>query len=56
MSLVVRQKVGERGGTAIGTALRLARYFSNSPEFWLNLQGRYELDSFWLYGGKRSLL
>ncbi len=25
-------------------ALRLSAYFSNSPEFWLNLQNRYELD------------
>lgn len=26
------------------TALRLARYFSTSPEFWLNLQARYDLE------------
>ncbi|HEY6445923.1 MAG TPA: HigA family addiction module antitoxin [Acidobacteriaceae bacterium] len=25
------------------TALRLARYFGNSPEFWLNLQQAHEL-------------
>jgi addiction module HigA family antidote len=25
------------------TALRLARYFQTSPEFWLNLQSHYEL-------------
>jgi len=25
------------------TALRLARYFGNSPQFWLNLQTRYAL-------------
>jgi addiction module HigA family antidote len=25
------------------TALRLARYFGNSPQFWLNLQTRYDL-------------
>ena len=25
------------------TALRLARFFSNSPEFWLNLQQMYDL-------------
>jgi addiction module HigA family antidote len=25
------------------TALRLARYFGTSPEFWLNLQSAYEL-------------
>jgi antitoxin HigA-1 len=26
------------------TALRLARYFSTSERFWLNLQGRYDLE------------
>jgi addiction module HigA family antidote len=26
------------------TALRLARYFGTSPEFWLNLQARYDLE------------
>jgi addiction module HigA family antidote len=33
---------GERGITA-DTALRLARYFRTSPEFWLNLQSLYDL-------------
>ena len=35
-----------RGRRAIttDTALRLARYFGTTPEFWLNLQTRYELD------------
>lgn len=33
---------GERGISA-NTALRLAKYFGNSAEFWLNLQIRYEL-------------
>jgi antitoxin HigA-1 len=27
------------------TALRLARYFSTSERFWLNLQSRYDLES-----------
>ena len=35
--------LGERGITA-DTALRLARYFSMSPHFWLGLQMDYELD------------
>ena len=26
------------------TALRLARYFGTSPELWINLQARYDLD------------
>lgn len=34
---------GKRGITA-DTALRLARYFGTSAEFWLNLQTHYELD------------
>ena len=33
---------GQRAITA-DTALRLARYFGSSPEFWLNLQKMYEL-------------
>lgn len=33
---------GERGVTA-DTALRLARYFDTSAEFWLNLQSQYDL-------------
>ncbi len=34
---------GKRGVTA-DTALRLARYFRMSPQFWLGLQMDYELD------------
>lgn len=26
------------------TALRLGRYFGTTPEFWINLQNRYDLD------------
>ncbi len=33
---------GKRGVTA-ETALRLARYFGNSAQFWMNLQSKYEL-------------
>ena len=33
---------GKRGITA-NTALRLARRFNTSPEFWMNLQSAYEL-------------
>jgi len=35
---------GHRGITA-DTALRLARYFGTTPEFWMNLQAAYDLDS-----------
>ena len=34
---------GKRAVTA-DTALRLARYFGTSEQFWLNLQSRYELE------------
>jgi addiction module HigA family antidote len=34
---------GQRGITA-DTALRLGRYFSMSPEFWLNLQTHFDLE------------
>ena len=33
---------GKRGMTA-DTAIRLARYFGTSEEFWMNLQSNYEL-------------
>jgi addiction module HigA family antidote len=35
--------MGDRGITA-DTALRLAHYFGNAPEFWLNLQNQYDLE------------
>jgi addiction module HigA family antidote len=36
--------VAERRGITADTALRFARYFKNSPAFWMNLQTRYELE------------
>jgi addiction module HigA family antidote len=33
-----------RRGVAVDTAFRLARYFGTSPEFWINLQARHDLD------------
>ena len=36
--------VNERRSVTADTALRLARYFKNSPAFWMNLQTRYDLD------------
>ena len=35
--------LGRRGITT-DTALRLGRYFGMTPEFWINLQTRYDLD------------
>jgi plasmid maintenance system antidote protein VapI len=31
-------------GITADTALRLAKLFNTSPEFWLNLQAQYELE------------
>jgi len=33
----------ERRGITPGTALRLARYFNTTPQFWMNLQTSYDL-------------
>ena len=35
--------LGGRGVT-VDTALRLGRYFGTTPEFWINLQPRHDLD------------
>lgn len=35
--------VRERRAVTPDTALRLARYFDTTPEFWLNLQTAYDL-------------
>ena len=46
---VPRSRVNDivRGRRAItaDTALRLARYFGTTPEFWMNLQARYDLET-----------
>jgi len=34
----------EKRGITADTALRLARYFKTTPEFWMNLQKRFELE------------
>jgi addiction module HigA family antidote len=34
---------GQRSIT-VDTALRLAKFFDNSPEFWINLQNHYDLE------------
>jgi addiction module HigA family antidote len=41
ISLIVN---GKRGITA-DTAARLGRYFGTSPQYWLNIQNRFDLDS-----------
>jgi addiction module HigA family antidote len=44
--------LGRRSVTA-DSALRLARYFGNSPQFWLGLQSQYDLDVAEDHLGKR---
>ena len=39
----VNDIVRERRGVSADTALRLARYFGSSAQFWLNLQTAYDL-------------
>ncbi len=39
----INEIVRERRAVTPDTALRLARYFGTTPEFWLNLQTSYEL-------------
>lgn len=39
----VSKIVNEERGITPDTAMRAARYFGNSAEFWLNLQSRYDL-------------
>src|SRR6267378_1905702 len=34
-----------RRGITADTAFRLARYFGTSPEFWINLQARHDLEA-----------
>ncbi len=36
--------VAERRGITASTALRLARYFKTTAQFWLNLQTKYDLE------------
>lgn len=39
----INDVVRERRGITADTAMRLARYFDSTPEFWLNLQLEYDL-------------
>jgi plasmid maintenance system antidote protein VapI len=39
----ITQILNETRGITGDTALRLAHFFGTSPEFWLNLQGLYDL-------------
>lgn len=39
----VNEIIHKRRGISLSTALRLARYFGMSPDFWVNLQLRWDL-------------
>ena len=41
----INQIVKGKAGISAETALRLGRYFQMSPQFWMNLQSQYELES-----------
>ncbi len=49
----VNDIVRERRGITADTALRLARYFDSSPQFWLNLQAAYDLRLAEIAAGKK---
>lgn len=39
----IERLVAERNPVAPDTALRLAKFFGTTPQFWVNLQGSYDL-------------
>ena len=41
----VSQIINGKRKITVDMALRFSRYFGNSPQFWLNLQNHYELES-----------
>ena len=45
--------VREKRGITPDTALRLARYFDSTPQFWLNLQTSYDLKTAQLASGPK---
>ncbi|HEV2462255.1 MAG TPA: HigA family addiction module antitoxin [Acidobacteriaceae bacterium] len=50
----INQIINGKRGITSDTALRLAKYFGNSPEFWLNLQQMYDLSKTRLESGGLS--
>jgi antitoxin HigA-1 len=40
----IERIVNEQSGISADTALRLAKAFGTTPEFWLNLQSRYAVE------------
>lgn len=51
----IQEIIAGRRGISADTAVRLATYFGNSAEFWLNCQTAYELEMM-DYLGKRAAI
>lgn len=49
----IQEIASERRAITGDTALRLARYFGTTPEFWMNLQRDYDLERALIDGGER---
>jgi addiction module HigA family antidote len=41
----INEIVHSKRGISVDTALRLSKFFGTTPEFWLNLQLKYELET-----------
>ncbi|MEX1204101.1 MAG: HigA family addiction module antitoxin [Dongiaceae bacterium] len=51
----IAEIVNNRRRVTADTALRLALYFGNSPEFWLNLQTHYDVKMAWRNLGAKEI-
>ena len=40
----INEIIRRKRAITVDTALRLAKYFSTTPQFWLNLQSHYDLE------------
>lgn len=49
----INDVVRGKRGISPETALRLARYFGTTPEFWANLQAAYDLRMTWIHEGAK---
>lgn len=49
----ISEIIHERRSVTADTAMRLARYFGMSPQFWLNLQSTYDLSKMQVERGKQ---
>ena len=41
----IERLANEKASVTPDTALRLARYFRTTPEFWLNIQSRFDIET-----------